>query len=76
MKNMSLLTNAKRSTDDGRTELTIADGLIYIDIFRGKQLIEQRTFKAEDLIELNIDRALLANGWTWSDWKASLRARR
>ena len=53
------MTHAERISTDGRTEVTIADGLIYIDIFRGESLVEQRKYNASNLIDLNIDRLLL-----------------
>ena len=53
------MTHAERISTDGRTDVTIADGLIYIDIFRGKSLVEQRKYNASNLIDLNIDRLLL-----------------
>ena len=57
---MSQLTSASRASDGGRTELTIADGLIYVDLFRGDIHVDQRIFNATDLINVNIDRILLS----------------
>jgi hypothetical protein len=57
---MSQLTSASRASDGGRTELTIADGLIYIDLFRGDIHVDQRIFNATDLINVDIDRILMS----------------
>jgi|LWDU01.1.fsa_nt_gi hypothetical protein len=57
---MSQLTSASRVSDGGRTELTIADGFIYIDLFRGDIHVDQRIFNATDLINVDIDRILMA----------------
>ena len=70
---MSLLTTAARASDGGKTEITIADGKIYIDIFRGDHHIYQHTYEAKDLIDRNVDRILMSNGLSWSDFKSMLR---
>ena len=57
---MSQLTTASRTSDGGRTELTIADGLIYVDLFRGNIHVDQCTFNATDLINVDIDRILMS----------------
>ena len=53
-------TNSKRESNGGKTELTIADGLVYIDIFRNNIHIEQRIYDASDLLNMDIDLTLLA----------------
>jgi len=68
-----LLTAATREVTGGRTEVTIADGKIYIDIFRNNHHIEQRRYEAKDLVEKNIDRLLMSGGLCWSDFKDFLR---
>ena len=73
---MSLLTTAARESAGGKTEITIADGKIYVDIFRGKHHIEQYTYEAKDLIDNNIDRILMSNGFCWSDFKRVISASR
>ena len=57
---MSQLTHSARKSDGGRTEVTIADGLVYVDIFRGDHHVDQRVFNASDLVNLNVDRILIA----------------
>ncbi len=73
------LTITERSTsaqvDEGQTVMTIADGRICIEIFRGQQVLERKYFEAKDLAQLNIDRFLLAGGLTWSDWKKACMPR-
>jgi hypothetical protein len=54
------MTTGKRTSDGGSTELTIADGLIYIDIFRRNIHVEQRIYDAADLMSMDLDAALLA----------------
>ena len=56
------LTTSKRESQGGYTILTIADGLVYIDIYRDNIHIEQRTYDATDLLNMNINHALLAGG--------------
>ncbi|HIK67364.1 MAG TPA: hypothetical protein EYF95_05290 [Flavobacteriales bacterium] len=73
---MSLLTTAARESDGGKTEITIADGKIYVDIFRGKHHIDQYIYEAKDLIDKNIDRILMSNGFCWSDFKRVIGASR
>lgn len=67
------LSHAAREADGGRTEVTIADGLIYIDIFREDRHIEQHSFEAKDLVERNIDRLLMSSGVRWSLFKEMMR---
>jgi|1_EtaG_2_1085319.scaffolds.fasta_scaffold01623_11 hypothetical protein len=73
---MSLLTTAARESDGGKTEITIADGKIYIDVFRGNHHIFQHQYEAKDLIDKNIDRALMSDGFCWSDFKRVIGASR
>jgi len=68
-----LLTSAAREVNGGRTEITIADGKIYIDIFRKDHHIEQYRYEAKDLVEKNVDRLLMSGGLCWSDFKDFLR---
>ena len=67
------LSQAAREADGGRTEVTIADGLIYIDIFRKDHHIEQHSFEAKDLIDKNIDRLLMSSGVCWSLFKEMMQ---
>ena len=67
------LTKASREADGGRTEVTIAAGIIYIDIYRNECLVEQRKYQASDLINRNVDRLLVSSGISWSDFKNMLR---
>jgi|TARA_R110001583_G_scaffold5598_11_gene30120 hypothetical protein len=67
------LTHAVREADGGKTEITIADGLIYVDVFRGSHHIFQHKYEAKDLIDKNIDRVLMSNGILWSDFKKMMR---
>ena len=68
-----VLTTGTREADGGTTKVTIADGLIYIDIYRGHHHVEQRRYEAKDLISKNIDRVLMANGFCWSDFKKVMK---
>ena len=70
---MSQLTTAAREADGGKTEVTIADGLIYIDIFRGDHHIYQYQYEAKDLIDKNVDRLLMSSGISWNDFKDMIR---
>lgn len=70
------MTTGQRTTDGGTTEITIADGLIYVDIFRGKVHIEQRRYDAVDLVNMNLDAALLSGSSTRPQRARAARASR
>ncbi len=55
-----MMTAETRISDGGSTEVTIADGLVYIDLYRNNIHIEQRTYDATDLVNMNLDTALMA----------------
>ena len=59
-----MMTAGTRISDGGSTEVTIADGLVYIDLFRNNIHIEQRRYDATDLINMNLDIALMAGAST------------
>jgi len=67
------MTTGKRTSDGGSTRLTIADGLVYVDIYRGQIHVEQRVYDATDLVRMDLDTALLAGVSTRS---RRLRSRR
>jgi len=54
------MTTGKRVSDGGSTMLTIADGLVYVDVYRGHIHVEQRVYDATDLVNMNLDTALMA----------------
>ena len=58
------MTTGKRTSDGGSTMLTIADGLVYVDIYRGHIHVEQRIYDATDLVNMNLDTALMAGAST------------
>ena len=55
-----MMTVGTRISDGGSTEVTIADGLVYIDIYRNNIHIEQRRYDATDLVNMDIDMALMS----------------
>ena len=56
---MSIRTSAKRSTENGATEIIIMDGAVFVVLYRQGILIEERIYNAADLLELDIDRLLI-----------------
>ena len=68
-----VLTTGTREADGGTTKVTIADGLSYIDSYRGHHHVEQRRYEAKDLINKNVDRLLMSNGVSWADFKDLIR---
>ena len=56
---MSIQTSAKRTTEDGATEIIIMDGAVFVAIYRQGILIEQRIYNAADLLEMDVDRLLI-----------------
>jgi len=69
-----MMTAGTRISDGGSTEVTIADGLVYIDLFRNNIHIEQRRYDATDLINMNLDIALMAGASTRRERNKAQRA--
>ncbi len=67
------LTKAAREGDGGKTEVTISEGFVHIDIFRNDHLVERYRYQAKDLVDKKIDRLLISSGITWSDFKSMIR---
>ena len=56
---MSIRTSAKRMSEEGATEVVIMDGAVFVSIYRRGILIEERTYNAADLLEMDVDRILI-----------------
>jgi len=56
---MSIRTSAKRISEEGATEVIIMDGAVFVSIYRRGILIEERTYNAADLLEMDVDRVLI-----------------
>ena len=67
------LTKAAREVEGGKTEITISEGFVHVDIFRNDQIIEHYKYQAKDLVDKNIDRMLVSSGITWSDFKSMIK---
>jgi len=58
---MSIRTSAKRTSEQGATEIIITDGAVFVSIYRQEILIEQRVYNAADLLEMDVDRLLISS---------------
>ena len=56
---MSIRTSATRTSEQGATEIIIMDGAVFVGIYRQGILVEQRTYNAADLLEMDVDRLLI-----------------
>ena len=59
LNNMPIRTSATRTSEQGATEVVIMDGAVFVSIYRQGILIEQRTYNAADLLEMDVDRLLI-----------------